>query len=84
MSEITFRGRWREELVAESAEGKLVFELTMGKACVYFPSQARWLAVVPPWARERWQVYVDACRAWCGKGRIPLVVVDDAHVSEER
>lgn len=81
---IEFAARWREELVARSPQGTLVFELTMGQLHVYFPDEARWRAVVPAWAREQWPAYRDACRAWCEAQRIPFTLVPDAHVSEER
>ncbi len=42
MSTITFALRWREELVATSEEGKLVFECTIAGFHVYFPSEAKW------------------------------------------
>ena len=84
MSNIEFRARWREELEAISAEGKLVFEFTVGQKHVYFPDQARWLALAPEWAKDRWAVYLEACRTWCGKERIPISIVGDAHFQEEK
>lgn len=84
MHNIEFRARWREELVASSPEGKLVFELTMGRLHVYFPEEVRWRALAPQWAKDKWQVYVDACREWCHKEKIPISIVSDAHFSEER
>jgi hypothetical protein len=79
-----FAPRWREELVVTGPLGTLVFEFTMGSKHVYFPDEARWCASVPTWAREHWQEYLAACRAWCERERVPLSVVGDAHVSEER
>lgn len=84
MSEIAFRGRWREELVGTSERGALVFELTMGTLHVYFPDESRWRAVVPEWARDEHARWLAACRAWCAANRIPLTLTADAHVSEER
>ncbi|HXT10491.1 MAG TPA: hypothetical protein VN873_02935 [Candidatus Angelobacter sp.] len=52
MEQIEFKPRWREELQAISPEGKLIFELTMGRLHVYFPDQDRWLALAPDWARK--------------------------------
>lgn len=83
MSDITFAARWREELVATTAQGALVFEFTMGRPHVYFPSEARWAALAPPWARARWSEFHAACHRWCAEQRVPFSVVDDAHVSEE-
>lgn len=84
MNNIEFNPRWREELEAISPEGKLIFELTMGRRHVYFPDQARWLALAPEWAKDRWQLYVEACQDWCRKERIPISFVGDAHLYEER
>lgn len=41
MSDITFRGRWTEELEAHSDDGTLMFEMTMCELYVFFPDQAR-------------------------------------------
>jgi hypothetical protein len=84
MTKITFKQRWREELEAISEEGILVFELTIGQNHVYFPDQDRWLAVVPAWAKDKWVIYLEACQNWCKENRIPISVVDDAHVQEEK
>jgi hypothetical protein len=81
---IVLRGRWREELETTSAEGKLIFEFTMGREHVYFPDQARWQALAPPWAKAKWQPYLEACRAWCKEYRYPLSIVADAHFYEEK
>lgn len=83
MSEISFKPRWREELVASSADGALVFEMTFGQYHVYFPTQARWETQVPDWARPRWSEYHDACQRWCAEQRIPFTLVDDAHVTQD-
>ena len=84
MNKITFKPRWREELEAISHEGILVFELTMAGKHVYFPSQSRWITQVPDWAKDQWQVYMTACELWCKENRIPISIVDDAHVSAEK
>jgi len=80
--DIEFRARWREELEAITAEGKLVFELA-GKQ-VYFPNEQRWRAKAPAWAREQWQRYADACRAWTKQNNIRFSLEHDAHIEEER
>ena len=81
---IHFNPRWREELVASSEEGVLVFELTMGTYHVYFPSESKWLESVPQWAREKWELYLEACKVWCGQNNIPISVVDNGLVYEEK
>ncbi len=83
MKNIIFSARWREELDAISDEGVLTFELTMGRYQVYFPTQSRWLTQVPDWAKDQWEDYKNACVQWCQKEKIPIVFVDDAHVSFE-
>lgn len=84
MTPIEFKPRWREELEAVSPQGKLIFELTMGRLHVYFPDQQRWLALAPAWAKDQWQIYHDACQRWCQQNRIPITLTADAHFSEEK
>jgi hypothetical protein len=84
MSEIRFNIRWREELQAISTEGILLFEITMGELHVYFPTEKRWELSAPDWAKEKWKIYVDACSNWCAQNKIPISMVDDAYISEEK
>jgi hypothetical protein len=84
MATIEFTPRWREELVATSSEGILIFELTMGKYHVYFPSENKWLESVSEWAKDQWQAYFDGCSQWCSRNNIPMTVVDNALVYEEK
>lgn len=84
MNKIRFNPRWKEELEAVSNEGILIFELAMGKLHVYFPDQTRWVACVPGWAKEKWQFYLEACAQWCKQNKIPISIVNDAHVYEEK
>lgn len=79
MGKISFAGRWREELVATSDEGILVFEFA-GARHVYFPTEERWKAQVPGWAQDKWEEYRSACIQWCAKDRIAISFVEDAHV----
>lgn len=81
---ITFNPRWREELVAVSDEGTLIFELTMGTLHVYFPDKDRWIASVPAWAKDRWDEYKTACTQWCNANHIPITIVSNALVYEEK
>jgi hypothetical protein len=84
MNTISFAPRWREELVATSADGVLIFEITMGELHVYFPDKTRWLATVPDWAKPQWEIYSEACSNWCKQNKIPLSFVDNALVYEEK
>ena len=83
MNQIKFNPRWKEELVAVSDEGILIFELSMGTFHVYFPDEEKWLASVPDWAKEKWQVYLDACTDWCKENRIPISIVNNTYVYED-
>ncbi len=80
MVPIGWQPRWREELVATTAEGQLVFELTMGSLHVYFPDEATWLRSVPPWATAQYEDYRSSCERWCAGQGIPFTVVDNALV----
>jgi hypothetical protein len=84
IQEIKFSPRWREELVATSSEGVLIFELTMGKYHVYFPDENRWKNQVPEWAKMKWDIFLSACKTWCEQNKIPISVVPDALVYEEK
>lgn len=84
MNTISFHPRWREELVASCAEGRLIFELTMGRYHVYFPDEVRWEHSVPDWARGRWKEFFQACSDWCRQERIPITLEADALVYEEK
>ena len=70
MTTITFKPRWREELEAITAEGTLIFELTMGEYHVYFPDKKGWLKSVPEWAKDKWEIYSSACSDWCRQNKI--------------
>ena len=83
-SNIKFNPRWREELVATSNDGILIFELTMGKLHVYFPDQNCWNRQVPVWAQGKWAEYKWACESWCMQNGIPISIVNNALVYEER
>jgi hypothetical protein len=84
METIVFKPRWREELEAISKEGKLIFELTMGRLHVYFPDEKCWNNSVPAWAKDKLKDYFDGCQKWCAANRIPMTVVERALVYEEK
>lgn len=84
MSKISFAPRWREELVATCDEGTLVFELTMGTYHVYFPDEHTWHNAVPGWARDKWKLFNKECSQWCSQNKIPITIVGDAIVYEEK
>jgi hypothetical protein len=84
MLRIEFSPRWREELVASCSEGVLIFELTMGQNHVYFPSESKWIVSVPPWATDKWKLFFEECKMWCSGNGIPISIVDNALVYEEK
>ncbi len=84
MDSIEINARWREEVVASSLEGKLVFEFTMGHEHLYFPNEVRWLELAPAWAKNKWQIYRVACQQWCQQYRYPISIVSDTHFYEEK
>ena len=84
MGPIKFNPRWREELVAVSDQGVLILEIAMGTLHVYFPDEAKWLTSAPDWARPHWQVYRDACTQWCKENRIPISLVNNTFIYEEK
>lgn len=81
---IRFTARWREELVATSEEGRLIFELTMGTYHVYFPDEETWKKSVPDWAKDKWELYEQECSRWCQQQHIPISIVYNALVYEEK
>jgi len=81
---ITINSRWREEIVAASDAGKLVFEFTIGRFNVYFPDEANWQAAAPTWAKDMRPQFLEACELWCKKQRYPISVVGGAQFYEER
>lgn len=84
MSPIKFNPRWREELVAVSDEGVLILEIAMGTLHVYFPDEAVWSASAPGWAKEKWKDYLEACTSWCKENRIPISIVNNTFMYEEK
>ena len=84
INKISFNPRWREELVAHSSEGTLIFELTMGSLHVYFPDENRWKGQAPSWAKDKWQIYKDACEAWCKLSKIPMTIAENTFMYEEK
>ncbi|MGB4772668.1 MAG: hypothetical protein WBP58_14470 [Chitinophagaceae bacterium] len=84
MDIIRFQPRWKEEIVATSRRGKLVFEMTMGIDHVYFPSQVLWEKNAPEWAKPMWEEYMNACIRWCNNNSIPFTLADNTFMYEER
>ncbi|MBF4506026.1 hypothetical protein IRZ83_05040 [Flavobacterium sp. JLP] len=84
MATIKFNSRWKEELVATSEEGSLVFEFTMGEYNVYFPTKDVWQTSAPEWAKQKWATYLDECKIWCTENNIPITIVDNGTVYEDK
>ena len=81
---ITFNPRWKEEIVATSDEGTLVFEMTMGVNHVYFPDENKWGSAAPVWAKGKWAMYAQACKNWCTNNNVPVTFATDAYMYEEK
>ena len=84
MDIIQFQPRWKEEIVATSRKGTLVFEMTMGVDHVYFPSKYLWEKDAPEWARPMWEEYMNECMRWCHNNRVPFTLADNTFMYEER
>jgi hypothetical protein len=80
MNRVTFQPKWKEELVCTMDGTSFVIELTMGVATVYLPSQHKWEASVPDWARDQWERVKADLSDWCQQQDIPLVIDDQAWV----
>jgi hypothetical protein len=83
-NKIGFTPRWKEELMATSDEGTLIFELTMGTLHVYFPDQNYWNTQAPAWAKDKWELYRAGCERWCKENNIPMSITDNALMYEEK
>lgn len=81
---IIFKQRWKEEILAVGDEGILVLECTAGTFHVYFPDEQRWIVIAPAWAKDKWELYAEACSNWCKENNIPISFVPDAYVYEEK
>jgi hypothetical protein len=79
-----FQPRWKEEIVATSKRGILVFEMTMGVDHVYFPSQVKWDKDAPEWAKPLWEEYMNECIKWCNNNSVPFTLADNTFMFEER
>jgi len=81
-SRIRFEPRWKEELVCTLNDRSVVIELTMGTLTVYLPSERKWEASAPEWAKRDWGRFREELAAWCAQQNIPLQIDDGAWVSE--
>lgn len=83
-SKVLFHPRWKEELVGTMEGQQFVVEMTMGKYVAYFPTQERWEACAPEWAKGQWQRVRDDLSAWCETEKIPLRIESNAWVTFEK
>lgn len=84
MNIIRFNPRWKEELVAYSKEGTLIFEFTMGVDHVYFPDKEKWENDAPAWAKNKWEEYRESCELWCKNNRVPMTITGNTFMYEEK
>jgi len=80
---VQFEAKWKETLVCTMDGKRFSIELTMGVLKVYLPTQSRWEAVAPDWARSQWERVREDLAVWCLRERIPLVVDESAWVEFE-
>ncbi len=79
--EISFRRRWKEELVCTSSEGQFGLEITMGIAPrAYFPTEAKWKKRAPSWAIDHWESIYSQLKAWCEQNHAELCLDETAFV----
>jgi hypothetical protein len=62
---------------------RFIIELTMGILTAFLPTQAKWEASAPEWARHQWVRVRDDLSDWCTKQKIPLIIEDNAWVCFE-
>ncbi len=80
-SKVQFEPKWKDELVCTMDGRQFVVEMTMGFLKVFFPTQPKWEASAPAWARQQWERVRADLAAWCEQQKMPLVIEDHAWVS---
>jgi hypothetical protein len=60
---------------------EFVLEYTMGIYTAFLPTQPKWEASAPEWARDQWERVRCDLSDWCNQQKIPLVIEDNAWVS---
>ena len=58
-----------------------VLEMTMGIDIVYLPTEAKWEAEAPDWARSSWSRVREDLSKWCDRNKIPMQIQEDAWVN---
>ena len=77
-----FSPRWKEEVVGSLDGRSFSIELSMGSAChAYLPTQERWEAAAPDWAKGIWEKVRSDIEAWCESQRYPLTIAANCWVS---
>ena len=59
---------------------QFIIELTMGAMAAYLPTESRWEAAAPDWAKGQWDRVKGDLSAWCDQQRWPLHVEESAWV----
>ena len=80
----SFKPRWKEELVCETPHADFVIEITMGELHVYFPTQERWLSLVPECLHSEYNQIIQELENWCRKQNIPFTCDFQAWVNIEK
>lgn len=82
-SKVQFHPRWKEELVCSMDGRQFIMEITMGQLVAYLPTQQRWEACAPDWAKGQWQRVHDDLVEWCKGENIPLRIEANVWVTFE-
>jgi hypothetical protein len=53
-------------------EHHFVFEMTMGKMCIYLPEEQEWDSVAPAWAKGKYPYVVNELKKWAEEKDIPV------------
>lgn len=79
-AKVQFRPEWKELLVGSMDGKEFTIELTMGVLTVYFPTNEKWEASAPDWAKHQWERVRADLAIWCGQQKIPLVIENHAWI----
>ncbi len=82
-SKVQFHPRWKEELVCTMDGKSFTIEITMGALKAYLPTESKWKASAPEWAKDQWARVQADLSAWCAQEKIPLIIEDEAWVCFE-
>ena len=71
---IDYQPRWKEMLDGRVGSHRFTVELSMGQLHVYFPSQEKWEAEAPKWAKGLWETAKLQAENWSRENKIPFSI----------